>query len=85
MVASDDVVENGNPVAVLSFNYWQRRFDADAKIVNESISINGHPFTVVGVAPRGFHSMILQLRLFRRSSPSDNGHSFPGAGGCSPL
>jgi len=58
LVASDDVVENGNPVAVLSFNYWQRRFDADAKIVNESISINGHPFTVVGVAPRGFHSMV---------------------------
>ena len=58
LVASDDVVENGNPVAVLSFNYWQRRFDAAAKIVNESISINGHPFTVVGVAPRGFHSMV---------------------------
>ena len=58
LVAADDVVENGNPVAVLSFNYWQRRFGNDLRIVNESISINGHPFTVVGVAPRGFHSVV---------------------------
>ena len=58
LVPADDMIENGNPVAVLSFSYWQRRFSADAKIVNENISINGHPFTVVGVAPRGFHSVV---------------------------
>jgi putative ABC transport system permease protein len=58
LVGADDVVENGNPVAVLSFNYWQRRFGSDARIVDETISINGHPFTVVGVAPRGFHSVV---------------------------
>ena len=58
LVAADDVAENGNPVAVLSFNYWQRRFGRDARIVNESISINGHPFTIVGVAPQGFHSIV---------------------------
>src|SRR6266700_411574 len=58
LVASDDVTENGNPLAVLSFNYWQRRFGSEPKIVNQSISINGHPFTVIGVAPPGFHSVV---------------------------
>src|SRR6266700_7962516 len=58
LVASDDVTENGNPLAVVSFNYWQRRFGSDPKIVNQSISINGHPFTVIGVAPSGFHSIV---------------------------
>ena len=58
LVASDDVVENGNPVAMLSFNYWQRRFGSDAEIVNQTISINGHTFTLIGVAPRRFHSLV---------------------------
>ena len=58
LVASDDLVENGRPVALLSFNYWQQRFGSDPKIVNQSISINGHPFTVIGVAPLGFHSIV---------------------------
>ena len=30
----------------------------DPKILNQSISINGHPFTVIGVAPPGFHSIV---------------------------
>ncbi len=58
LVPSDDVVENGNAVAVLSFAYWQRRFGSDPQIINQSISINGHPFTVVGVAPNQFHSVV---------------------------
>ena len=57
-VASDDVAQEANPVVVLSFNYWQRRFGADPKIVNQSISINGHPFTVIGVSQPGFHSVV---------------------------
>jgi predicted permease len=42
-------------VAVLSHQYWQRRFNRDAAIVGSSLRINGHPFTIVGVAPPGFH------------------------------
>lgn len=57
-VPSDDLVEGANPVAVLSFNYWQRRFGLDPGILNQAVSINGHPFTVVGIAPPGFHSVI---------------------------
>ncbi len=60
LVPSDDVGQEAHPVAVLSFEYWQRRFGADPRIVNQSISINGHPFTVVGVTVPGFHSVVSQ-------------------------
>jgi putative ABC transport system permease protein len=58
-VAADDTVPDANPVVVLSFSYWQRRFGADPGILNQSILVNGHPFTVVGVAPPGFHSVVM--------------------------
>jgi putative ABC transport system permease protein len=58
-VGADDRVPDANPVVVLSFSYWQRRFGADPQILNQSILVNGHPFTVVGVAPPGFHSIVL--------------------------
>jgi len=57
-VPAEDVAPEANPVVVLSFSYWQRRFGADPRILNQSISINGHPFTVVGVAAPGFHSVV---------------------------
>jgi putative ABC transport system permease protein len=57
-VASDDVSQEANPVVVLSFDYWQQRFASDPEIVNQSISINGHPFTIIGVAQPGFHSAV---------------------------
>jgi predicted permease len=56
---SDDVVENANPLVVFSFGYWQRRFGADPKILNQAILINGHPFTVIGVTPPGFRSIVV--------------------------
>jgi putative ABC transport system permease protein len=59
LVASDDVVPDANPVVVLSFSYWQRRFGADAAVVNQSILVNGRPFTVLGVAQPGFHSVVM--------------------------
>ena len=43
-----------HPVAVLSYGSWQRRFGADPEIVGQSITLNGHGFTVVGIAPEGF-------------------------------
>jgi putative ABC transport system permease protein len=59
LVASDDTGANANPVAVLSFDYWRRRFGSDPAIVNQSVLVNGHPFTVIGVARQGFHSAVM--------------------------
>lgn len=57
-VQSDDAAQEASPVAVLSYSYWQRRFGGDPHIVNQTIQINGHPFTVVGVSASGFHSIV---------------------------
>ncbi len=51
---NDDKAPGANPLAVLAFRYWQDRFNSDPSVLNRSITVNGHPMTIVGVAPRGF-------------------------------
>jgi putative ABC transport system permease protein len=53
----DDTVKMGSPVAMLSYRYWQSRFGGDPRVVGTAIRVNGHPFTIVGVAPQRFHSV----------------------------
>jgi len=55
----DDRVPGGHPVAVLSYAYWQSRFASDRSIVGKTVAVNGHNFTVVGVAQRGFDGVDL--------------------------
>ena len=56
-VEGDDVNPNANPVVVLSYGYWQRRFGSDPSVVGQSVLINGHPFTILGVAAPNFKSV----------------------------
>ncbi len=42
------------PVAVLSYSAWQGKFGRASNILGRTLSFNGAPFTVIGVAPRGF-------------------------------
>ena len=56
---SDDEVQERDPVAVLSYEYWVRRFGSDRRVLNDTVSVNGHPFTIVGVAPAGFKSVVV--------------------------
>jgi putative ABC transport system permease protein len=58
LLSSDDVVKEGSPVVVLSYEYWKTRFDSSRDAVNQTLLINGHPFTIVGVAAAGFSSAI---------------------------
>src|SRR5262249_25438321 len=41
------------PVAVVSYAYWQKH-NLDPAVLGSKILINGQPFTIVGIAPRGF-------------------------------
>lgn len=58
LAPSDDTVPGANPVAVASFNFWQNHLGADASLVGQTVSINGHPFQLVGIAAPGFHSAV---------------------------
>ncbi|HUA64192.1 MAG TPA: ABC transporter permease, partial [Verrucomicrobiae bacterium] len=44
----------GNPVAVLSYGYWQDRLGGETSVLNQPIKVNSQTFTIVGIAPRGF-------------------------------
>ena len=50
----DDRAPGASPVLVISDALWRGRFATDPSIVGRSLAVNGHAFTVVGVAPRGF-------------------------------
>ncbi len=43
------------PTAMLSWEFWQRRFGGDPAIVGSTITLNDRSRTIVGVLPRGFH------------------------------
>lgn len=51
--AEDKLTETGR-VVVLSERLFASRFNSDASILNKTITLNGHSFTVIGVMPKGF-------------------------------
>ena len=55
--ASDDRTPGAHPVAVLSYGYWQRRFGGDPAVLDQTLVVNGHPMTIIGVAAQGFTGM----------------------------
>ena len=52
----------GAAVAVISYGMWQNRFASDRSLIGQTIQINRHPFTVIGVAPPGFQGCKTGLR-----------------------
>jgi putative ABC transport system permease protein len=46
---------NGPMVALLGYGLWQRRFGGDRNLVGQSLSLEGHSYTIVGVMPPGFN------------------------------
>jgi predicted permease len=53
--------EEHQQVVVLGYRLWQRRFASDPAIIGKVITLSGHPYSVVGVAPLGFHGLDLIL------------------------
>jgi predicted permease len=54
ILPADEEVPGRNPVAVLSYHYWQSTLAGDPSVVGRSITVDKIPFTVIGVAPPGF-------------------------------
>jgi hypothetical protein len=50
----EDRVPGRDAVCVLNYHYWQNHYHGDRAVVGRIIHINGHAFTIVGVAPHGF-------------------------------
>jgi putative ABC transport system permease protein len=58
LTQQDDTAKNANPVTVLSYDYWRTRFGASRDVIGQTVLINGHTFTIIGVAPDHFDSAI---------------------------
>jgi predicted permease len=56
----DDDTPASAPVAVISHRAWQLTYGGDASVVGSTFVIEGHPFTVIGVAPPGFFGETLR-------------------------
>lgn len=54
LTQQDDLKPLAHPVAVISYQCWQKYFNSDPKIVGKEITLNGHSYIVNGVAPKGF-------------------------------
>src|SRR5271157_4623500 len=55
--ASDDLMQGGHPLAVLSYGYWKTRFGGDRGVIGKKIVVNGYPLTIVGVSEQGFYGV----------------------------
>jgi predicted permease len=53
-ISADEHTPGRNRVAVIGYGLWKRRFSGTPGIVGQSITLNGEPFTVIGVLPQDF-------------------------------
>jgi predicted permease len=78
--ADDERGPNSAPYIVLSHDFWRRNFDSDPHIVGTTVSINKHPFTVIGIVPSAFHGTDLfiwpDFWMPMVDSPDDEGTGF---------
>jgi predicted permease len=57
--SSDEHGANSAPYVVLTYAYWHTHFQEDRGVVGRRVLVNKHPFTIIGVAPPGFHGTLL--------------------------
>ncbi len=69
LTSADEALGASQP-AVLSYPYWQRRFQGDPGVLGRAIGIEGHSFTIVGVTPKGFNGLTVETGPELRSPVS---------------
>jgi predicted permease len=57
ILPSEGETPGADPVIVLSYGYWQTHLGADPSVVGKKVLIDGHPMTIVGIAPKDFHGL----------------------------
>jgi predicted permease len=63
LLSADDDRPGVTPVALLGYAYWTRKFANDPFAIGKVIEVNGSPFVIVGVAPRGFDGVRYNTRI----------------------
>jgi predicted permease len=55
--ADDDRTPGAHPLVVVSHRFFEGRLAGDRSVLGRTVHVNGHPMTVIGVAPAGFHGI----------------------------
>jgi putative ABC transport system permease protein len=55
---ADDDIGNGAHVAILSYEIWQKQMGGDRAIIGRTVTLDGEPFTVIGVMPPGLEASV---------------------------
>jgi len=58
---ADEARPGGDPVIVISHEFWQTRFAGAPDAIGQSLRVNERPLTIIGVAPRGFRGTLMGL------------------------
>ena len=56
-------VPGRDTVIVLDYGFWKEKFNGDPGVVGRTVTINGHPVTVAGVSPQGFHGLQMPVTI----------------------
>jgi putative ABC transport system permease protein len=51
---AEEALEGAPDVAMISYGHWQRRFGGSPDVVGSTLTVDGFPYTIVGVMPAGF-------------------------------
>ena len=57
---SDEAQPGRERVVILTNDLWRTQFDSDKGVLGRAITLNGYPYTVIGVMPRSFHLPLVQ-------------------------
>jgi predicted permease len=55
ILPTEGLTPGADPVMVLGYSYWQKRFAGDKSVVGKRVEVNGHAMTIVGVTPKRFY------------------------------
>ncbi|HEY2460319.1 MAG TPA: ABC transporter permease [Candidatus Acidoferrum sp.] len=55
ILSTEGLTPGADPIVVLGYSYWQKRFAGDRNIAGKHVEVNGHAATIVGVMPKGFY------------------------------
>jgi len=63
ILPTEGISPGADPIVVLGYSYWQKRFASDPSVIGKHVEVNGHPATIVGVTPKGFYGTYAMLNM----------------------
>jgi predicted permease len=63
ILPTESQVPGADPVLVLGYAYWQKRFAGDKNVIGKQVQLDNHPVTIIGVTPKDFQGTYAFLNM----------------------